>query len=123
MTARAAVLQELSRVAAPYGLEVIRTRDSMLPELVLTRSQTDHLPLARLQYIEAKSGPPVLRTLIHDDLSAAEQTEIERHVEERLAPVIRRMFSYALWTSLVDEGSGPVRRVGITRDTTTRRLC
>lgn len=102
MTTRAGALQQLDEAAAPYALKVARTSASLLPELVLIRVQLDGLAVVRLQYAEADRGPPVLRTLIHDDLPRAEQMEVERHVEERLAPVIRQVFSFALWMSLAD---------------------
>lgn len=103
MTTQPAALQILRDAAAPFRLQVVRTTASPLPELVLIRVEPDGRPVARLQYAEPSSGSPVLRTLIQDDLSASEQAVIERHVEERLAPVIRRIFSYVVWTSLVDE--------------------
>ncbi len=43
-----------------------------------------------------------MRSVIPVEVTASEQAEIDRHMEERIAPVIVDIFSFALWMSLAD---------------------
>ena len=92
----------LSEAAAPYQLRIAKSKESLLPDLVLFRPQPNGRPVGRLQYFEPDVGEPYVRSLIVDDVSQAEQAVIEQHMRERLAPVILRIFSFTLWMSLAD---------------------
>jgi len=60
------------------------------------------MPDSTLRYFEPDVGQPYMRSVIPAEVTATEQAEIERHIDERLAPVILDVFSFALWISLAD---------------------
>ena len=93
-------LRRLSEAASPYRLRVVQTQYSEL--LVLFRPTPDGREVARLRYFEPDVGQPYMRSVIPAEVTATEQAEIERHIDERLAPVILDVFSFALWISLAD---------------------
>jgi hypothetical protein len=95
-------LRRLSEAAAPYGLRVVKTQYSELPEVVLFRAPPDGREVARFRYFEPDGGQPYMRSLFPHDVTVAEQREIDRHMEERLAPVILDIFSFVLWFSLTE---------------------
>ena len=95
-------LRRLSEAASPYRLRVVQTQYAELPELVLFRPTPDGREVARLRYFEPDVGQPYMRSVIPAEVTATEQAEIERHIDERLAPVILDVFSFALWISLAD---------------------
>ncbi len=99
-TTKEEALRRLSEAASPYGLRVVKTQYSELPELVLFRPAPDGREVARYRYFEPDVGQPYMRSLFPHGVTTAEQAEIEHHMEERLAPVILDMFSFALWISL-----------------------
>ena len=92
----------MSEAASPYGLPALKTQCSEPPELVLLRRAPDGREAARFRYFEPAVGPPYMRSLFPHDGAVAEQAEIERHKEERLAPVMLDVFSLALWLSLAE---------------------
>ena len=98
----AEAIRVLSEAAAPYQLRIVKSEESLLPELVLLRPQPDGREVGRLQYFEPDVGQPYLRSLIVEDVSQAEQAVIEQHMQQRLAPVILRIFSFTLWMSLAE---------------------
>jgi hypothetical protein len=93
--------RRLSEAASPHSLRLVKTQYSELPELVLYRPAPDGREVARIRYFEPDVGQPYMRSLFPHDGTTAEQAEIERHIEERLAPVILDI-SFALWISLAD---------------------
>lgn len=93
----------LSEAASPYEIRVVKTQYSELPDLVLFRPAPDGSPVARYRYFEPDVGQPYVRSLFPHDVTAAEQAQIERHMEGRLTPLILDVFSFALWISLADE--------------------
>jgi len=95
-------LRRLPDAAAPYGLRVVKTQYSELPELILFRPAPDGREVARLRYFEPDVGQPYIRSVIPVEVTAAEQAGIERHIEERIAPLILDIFSFVLWISLAD---------------------
>src|SRR6059058_409687 len=86
-------LRRLSEAASPYRLRVVQTQCSELPELVLLRPAPDGREVARLRYFEPDVGQPYMRSVIPAEVTATEQAEIERHIDERLAPVILDVFT------------------------------
>jgi len=102
---KAEALRRLAEAAAPYGLRVVRTENSLLSELILIRP-SDGPPVARLQYFEPDAGRRRLRSLIREYVSEAAQAEIEQHMQERLAPVVHEVFSFTLCMSLADRPAG-----------------
>ena len=101
-TSREEALRRLSEAASPYGLRVLKTQYSELPELVLYRPAPDGREVARFRYFEPDVGHPYMRSVIPTEVTATEQAEIERHMQERLAPVMVEIFSFAPWLSLAD---------------------
>ena len=101
-TSKEETLRRLAKAASPYSLRVVKTQYSELPELVLFRPAPDGREVARLRYFEPDVGQPYMRSVIPVEVTASEQAEIDRHMEERLAPVIVDIFSFALWMSLAD---------------------
>lgn len=99
---REEALARLAEAASPYGLRVVKTEYSELPELVLLRPAPDGREVARLRYFEPDVGQPYFRSVFPIEVSGAEGAEIERHMGERLAPVILDIFSFALWIWLAD---------------------
>ncbi len=99
---REEALRRLSEAASPYGLRVVKTQFSELPELVLYRPAPDGREVARFRYYEPGVGQPYMPSVIPAEVTATEQAEIERHMEERLAPVILDIFSFTLWIALAD---------------------
>jgi hypothetical protein len=87
-TSKEEALRRLSEAASPYGLTVIKTQYSELPELVLCRPAPDGREVAGLRYFEPDVGQPYMRSVIPAEGTATEQAAIERHIDERLAPVI-----------------------------------
>src|SRR6266704_1513977 len=93
-TSKEEALRRLSEAASPYGLRVLKTQYSELPELVLYRPAPHGREVARLRYFEPDVGQPYLRSVIPAEVTATQQAEIERHIDERLAPVILDVFSF-----------------------------
>ena len=85
---------------------IVKSEESLPPELVLLQPQPDRRQVGRPQYFERDVGQPYLRSLIVGDVSQAEQAVIEQLMQQRLAPVILRIFSFTLCMSLAD---GPTR--------------
>src|SRR5438093_11474805 len=85
-------LRRLSEAASPYRLRVVQTQYSEL--LVLFRPTPDGREVARLRYFEPDVGQPYMRSVIPAEVTATEQAEIERRIDERLAPVILDVFSF-----------------------------
>src|SRR5437667_12794574 len=93
-------LRRLSEAASPYRLRVVQTQYAELPELVLFRPTRDEREMARLRYFEPDVGQPYMRSVIAAEVTAAQQAEVERHIDDRRAPVTVDIFAFALVVSL-----------------------
>jgi hypothetical protein len=98
---RVAVLRDLAAAAHPYRLRIERTAHSTLPDLVFLRP-SDGTELGRLRFFEPEGGDPFMRTVILNEVSQAEQVELETHLSIGLLPLVTRVFSYSLWMGLAD---------------------
>lgn len=98
---RTAVLRDRSAVAHPYGLRVERSAHSTLPDLVFLRP-SDRAEVGRLRFFEPDGGDPFMRTVILNEVSRAEQQQLETHLAATLPPLVTRLFSYSLWMGLAD---------------------
>jgi len=98
---RTAVLRDLAAAAHPYGLRVERPAHATLPDLVFLRP-SDGTEIGRLRFFEPEGGDPFMRTVILNEVSQAEQMELETHLSAGLLPLVTRVFSYSLWMGLAD---------------------
>ncbi len=98
---RAEVLRDLAAAAHPYGLRVERSAHSTLPDLVFLRP-SDGAEVGRLRFFEPDGGDPFMRTVILNEVSRAEQQQLETHLAATLLPLVTRVFSYSLWMGLAD---------------------
>src|SRR5205809_8106885 len=89
-------LRRLSEAASPYRLRVIQTQYAELPELVLFPPTPDGREVAPLRYFDPDVGQPYIRSVIPAKLTATQQAEAERHIDERLAPLIVDVLAFAL---------------------------
>lgn len=98
---RTAVLRDLAAAAHPYGLRVERSAHSTLPDLVFVRP-SDGTEIGRLRFFEPEGGDPFMRTVILNEVSPADQEQLETHLAAGLLPLVTRVFSYPLWMDLAD---------------------